>query len=71
MPRPLQWGLLMVPPPSRPNQKFANDCTKIGKHRESLNMAFEVTLTEPFEGLHTERTWLHYCFDDVSLFLVS
>ena len=49
----LQWGLLWFSSPSRLNRKFANDGTKIAKYRETVDMAIEITLTEPFEGLHT------------------
>ena len=58
VPCPLQWGLLWFSSPSRLNRTFANAGTKIAKYRETVNMAIEITLTEPFEGLHTPRTCL-------------
>ena len=34
----------------------SDDGVKIAKYRETVNMAIEITLTEPFDGLHTSRT---------------
>ena len=58
VPCSLQWQLLWFSSPSRLNRKFANDGTKIAKYREAVNMAIEITLTAPFERLHTPRTCL-------------
>ena len=55
---PLQLELLWNSSSSRLNRKFANDGTKVAKHRETVNMAIEITLTAPFEGLRTPRTFL-------------
>ena len=51
-------GDLWFSSPSRLNRKFANDGTKIAKYRETVYMATEITLTAPFQGLHTPRTCL-------------
>ena len=57
-PCPLQWGFLWFSSPSRLDRKFANDGTKIAKYREAVDMAIEITLIEPLEGLHTPQTCL-------------
>ena len=43
---------------SRLKRKFANDVTKIAKHRETVNMAIEIKFNVPFDGVHTPRTCL-------------
>ena len=54
----IQWRLLSFSSPSRLNQTFTNNGTKVAKYHEAFNMASEATFTMPYEGLHTPRTCL-------------
>ena len=56
VPCPLQLGLMWFSSPSRLNRKLANNGTKIVRYRETVKI--EITLAEPFDGLHTPRTCL-------------
>ena len=57
-PCPLQWRLLWFSTVAAQPKICSDDGAKIAKYRETVNMAIEITLTEPFDGLHTSRTCL-------------
>ena len=52
----VQWGLLWFSSPSRLNQRFANNGTRIAKCNEVINMAVATTFTLSFGGFNTPRT---------------
>ena len=52
----VQWGLLWFSSPSRLNQRFANNGTRIAKCNEVINMAISTTFTLSFGGFNTPRT---------------
>ena len=54
----IQWRLLWFSSPSRLNQRFVNNSTKIAKYHEAVNNAIDATFTMPLGGLHTPRTCL-------------
>ena len=55
---PLHGRLLWFSAPSSLSRKFANNCTKVAKYRETVNVAIEITFDVPFDGVHTPRMCL-------------